>query len=950
MAIAFAQVSIHSRSKGHSAVAASAYRTGSKLLDSRTGLTHDFSSRDDVVFTTILLPEGGNDQFLDRQYLWNQAELAEIRCDAQLCKDVVLALPKELNLAQQIELAKRFAQTYFVNNGLPAEIAIHDHGDGNPHAHILLPTRRLEQGRFSKYKARDLNPAFANGRIVENDYWGERWREMQDDFFIEKNIDVTVDLNHLIPERHQGKIKTTDNHYLLEDNKAVHQARQELARDNVETVIHHLAQQHSVFTRRDVEKLLFKTFQDSQNANEYLTLVELVLSHKNVINLGANDKGKESYTTRQQYIHEARLRHDIEKMMLRKNPIFRKPLDSLATRYTLNEEQEEALNYIVQGPDISVVVGRPGTGKSYLLQPVKDYFEANNAVVIGAALSGKVAKAMQTETGIASSTIASLAYRLTHNKLRLTNKHVLIIDEAGMVDFNNMALLIHAAKKANSKVILVGDPDQLKPIHKGEIFRGIAAITGYIELENIRRQTDQGDRQASLNLAKGNVDAALQHYFDKDAVLLCDTPKAASDQLIDDWQNEIRASSLKGSILLAFTRVAVTALNEKARHALKDKNLLGQEEMIFQSFEKELRISTGERLLFRQNDKDVGVRNGDLGTVKVVHKNQLQIELDSGEILNIPKTYQAIDYGYALTVHKSQGMTSEHAKVLIDSQYWDRHLSFVAMTRHKQSLTIYADTINHPDLNSLKRTLSRSTTKDNVIDWPLDFAIRAGFNPDKLIGKAINHVAEIGHKIKEGFNYIVNYEAYLNNANQKSHYQDKTGLRNAAKQAANYLDKQHQVTKQYRQLVQDAKTKKMEIIALPEYRILTELSKERDKAAHSLWVTPEDRLGELQLTPLHSEKIKQAAARHEKIIVNEQYETLKTDHPILEQYDNLLKQRKHLTGYYLEKTDKKIQETTKDLMANKKLMTKINLISPQLINQIQNQGKRRLDQELEIGR
>ena len=109
---------------------------------------------------------------------------------------------------------------------------------------------------------------------------------------------------------------------------------------------------------------------------------------------------------------------------------------------------KEALNYIVQGSDISVVVGRPGTGKSYLLQPVKDYFEANNAVVIGAALSGKVAKAMQTETGIESSTIASLAYRLTHNKMHLTNKHVLIIDEAGMVDFNNMALLIHAAKQS----------------------------------------------------------------------------------------------------------------------------------------------------------------------------------------------------------------------------------------------------------------------------------------------------------------------------------------------------------------------------------------------------------------------------------------------------------------------------------------------------------------------
>ena len=495
-------------------------------------------------------------------------------------------------------------------------------------------------------------------------------------------------------------------------------------------------------------------------------------------------------------------------------------------------------------------------------------------------------------------------------------------------------------------MILVGDPDQLKPIHKGEIFRGITAITGYIELENIRRQHDQGDRQASLNLAKGEVDAALQHYADKGAVFFSDTPMAASDQLIDNWQKEITQPSLKDSILLAFTRAAVTELNEKARHALKEKNLLGDEEIIYQGVDHELKISTGERLLFRQNDKDVGVRNGDLGTVKVIHKHQLQVELDSGEILNIPKTYQAIDYGYALTVHKSQGMTTEHAKVLIDSQYWDRHLSFVAMTRHKQSLTIYADTINHPDLNSLKRTLSRSTTKDNVIDWPLDFAIRAGFNPDKLIGKAINHVAEIGHKVKDGFNYIVNYEAYLSNANQKARYQDKTGLRNAAKQSADYLDKQHQVTKQYRQLLQDAKTKKMDITALPKYGVLTELSKERDKAAHALWVTHKGRLGELQLTPLHPEKIKQAAERHEKIDVDEKYKTLKADHPILEQYDNLLKQRKHLTGYYLGKTDKKIQETIQDLMANKKLMAQISLISPQLINQIQNQGRCYLEQDL----
>lgn len=201
VAIAFAHVSIHTRAKGHSAIAASSYRSGSKLLDSRTGLTHDFSNRHDVAYSTILLPEGCDSVFEGREFLWNQAELAEKRRDAQICKDVVLALPKEWGLTLQIELVKRFAQTHFVENGLPSDIAIHDHGDGNPHAHILISTRRLEKQGFSKYKARDLNPAFARGYVVENDYWGERWREMQNDFFEEKNIDVTVDLNHFISER-----------------------------------------------------------------------------------------------------------------------------------------------------------------------------------------------------------------------------------------------------------------------------------------------------------------------------------------------------------------------------------------------------------------------------------------------------------------------------------------------------------------------------------------------------------------------------------------------------------------------------------------------------------------------------------------------------------------------------------------------------------------------------
>ena len=104
MAIAFARVSIHSRSQRHSAVAASSYRSGTKLLDNRTGLIHDFSNRHDVAYSAILLPEGADESFANREFLWNSAETIEKRRDAQVCKDIVLALPKELDLNNQIEL------------------------------------------------------------------------------------------------------------------------------------------------------------------------------------------------------------------------------------------------------------------------------------------------------------------------------------------------------------------------------------------------------------------------------------------------------------------------------------------------------------------------------------------------------------------------------------------------------------------------------------------------------------------------------------------------------------------------------------------------------------------------------------------------------------------------------------------------------------------------------
>ncbi|HHT9885354.1 TPA: Ti-type conjugative transfer relaxase TraA [Legionella pneumophila] len=507
-------------------------------------------------------------------------------------------------------------------------------------------------------------------------------------------------------------------------------------------------------------------------------------------------------------------------MMGSQKHVVHQSIDRLAQQYQLSEEQQEAFRYIAQSADISVVIGRPGTGKSYLLKPVNEFYTQAGMEVIGAALSGKVAKALQAETGIISSTIKSLSYRLANNMVQLSDKHVLIIDEAGMVDFASMAYLIKEAHKAGSKVVLIGDQDQLKPIQKGEIFRGIAARTGYIELENIKRQQDLGDRQASLDLAKGDIDKTIQHYQDKGAITIADTKLQAIEQVVADWKQDLKSSNMADTIMLSYTRKAVNHLNYLAREALIAENKIGEENIVYQGLERELKISTGERLLFRENNKVLGVRNGDTATVKEIDTQRMRVQLDSGELLTIPKEYKALDYAYALTVHKSQGLTAKKVRVLIDSKYWDRNLSFVAMTRHKEQLNIYADKENHPTDQALKQTLSRSSTKDNVIDWPLDFATRAGFDSDSLISRAVNHIVGVGHKIKQAYNYIVNYEAYLLKARKQGKLQDIGEARADAKKEALKVDATVPENKVYKISEQSFETLKKDFPQLGELETL----------------------------------------------------------------------------------------------------------------------------------
>ena len=134
---------IVSRNKGKSAVAASAYISGTKIENTWDGVTHDYTRKKHIIYTEVMLPPNAPQEYADRSLLWNSVEWNETKANAQLARSIELALPAELNHEQNIALVRKLVQELFVDKGMCADVPFHDKGDGNPHAHILLTMRPL---------------------------------------------------------------------------------------------------------------------------------------------------------------------------------------------------------------------------------------------------------------------------------------------------------------------------------------------------------------------------------------------------------------------------------------------------------------------------------------------------------------------------------------------------------------------------------------------------------------------------------------------------------------------------------------------------------------------------------------------------------------------------------------------------------------------------------------
>ena len=163
MAIYHLEAKVVGRGAGRSAVAASAYLSCSRLYNDYDGIQHDYTKKQGLVWQEVFLPEYAPQEWQDREKLWNAVEEVETAKDSRLAREFVVALPIELNREQQIELLQDFIREQFVSDGMCADAAIHDTDGHNPHAHILLTVRPLdEQGKW-QYKTEKEYLCMKNG-------------------------------------------------------------------------------------------------------------------------------------------------------------------------------------------------------------------------------------------------------------------------------------------------------------------------------------------------------------------------------------------------------------------------------------------------------------------------------------------------------------------------------------------------------------------------------------------------------------------------------------------------------------------------------------------------------------------------------------------------------------------------------------------------------------------
>ncbi|PVE50635.1 Ti-type conjugative transfer relaxase TraA [Rhizobium rhizogenes] len=764
MAIAHFSASIVSRGSGRSVVLSAAYRHCAKMEYEREARTIDYTRKQGLLHEEFVLPADApkwvRSLIADRsvagasEAFWNKVEAFEKRADAQLARDLTIALPLELSAEQNIALIRDFVEQHILAKGMVADWVYHDN-PGNPHIHLMTTLRRLSDDGFGSKKVAVIGDDGQPVRTKSGKILYELWAGSTDDFNVLRDgwferlnhhlalggVDIRIDGRSyekqgidLEPTIHLGvgakaierKAEQQGIRPELERIELNEQRRSENTRRilrNPAIVLDLITREKSVFDERDIAKVLHRYIDDPALFQQLMLKIilnrQVLRLQRETIDFATGEKLPARYSTRAMIRLEATMARQAIWLSDREGRgVSHSSLDAAFKRHErLSDEQKAAIERIAGPARIAAVVGRAGAGKTTMMKAAREAWELAGYRVVGGALAGKAAEGLEEEAGIESRTLASWELRWKRGRDVLDDKTIFVMDEAGMVASKQMAGFVDAVVRAGAKIVLVGDPEQLQPIEAGAAFRAIVDRIGYAELETIYRQREDWMRKASLDLARGNVEKALVAYQGEGRVLGSRLKSEAVERLIADWDHDY--DHTKTTLIFAHLRRDVRMLNVMAREKLVERGIVG-EGHVFKTADGERRFDAGDQIVFLKNEGSLGLKNGMIGHVAEASPNRIVATVGEGEqrrqVIVEQRFYNNLDHGYATTIHKSQGATVDRVKVLA-SLSLDRHLTYVAMTRHREDLQLYYGTRSFSFNGGLAKVLSRKNAKETTLDY-----------------------------------------------------------------------------------------------------------------------------------------------------------------------------------------------------------------------------------------
>lgn len=766
MAIMFVRAQVISRGAGRSIVSAAAYRHRARMMDEQAGTSFSYRGGvSELVHEELALPDqmptwlrsaiDGRSVAGASEVLWNAVDAFEKRADAQLARELIIALPEELTRVENIALVREFVRDNFTSKGMVADWVYHDK-DGNPHIHLMTTLRPLTEEGFGRKKVavtgedgaplRVVTPDRPKGKIVYKLWAGDKetmkawkiaWAETANRHLALAGQDIRLDgrsyaeqgldgiaQKHLGPEKAALSRKGRELYFAPADLAR----RQEMA-DRLlaepELLLKQLSNERSTFDERDIAKALHRTVDDPADfANIRARLMasdDLVMLRPQQVD-GKTGKATEpaAFTTREILRIEYDMAQSAQVLSARRGFAVSDRAVAAAIRnvetqdpeksFRLDPEQVDAVRHVTRDNGIAAVVGLAGAGKSTLLAAARVAWEGEGRRVIGAALAGKAAEGLEDSSGIRSRTLASWELVWANGQETLHRGDVVVVDEAGMVSSQQMARVLKLVEQAGAKVVLVGDAMQLQPIQAGAAFRAITERIGFAELAGVRRQRQQWAREASRLFARGETGKGLDAYAQQGRIVETETRAELVERIVSDWtdaRRELLQKSTEGEnprrlrgdelLVLAHTNADVQKLNASLRNVMMTEGALtGARE--FQTARGAREFAAGDRIIFLENARFLEPRARRLGP-QYIKNGMLGTIVATGDKRGDPLLTVRLDNGRDVVISEDSYRNVDHgyAATIHKSQGSTVDRTFVLATGMMDQHLTYVSMTRHRD-------------------------------------------------------------------------------------------------------------------------------------------------------------------------------------------------------------------------------------------------------------